>query len=144
MSQSLVAHAGIELEIGPDLRAGVFGDALRNLAMRIVQVAEDHRIVSGLGAGLDAGWLLVAIDAVHAQRAALGAAIAAGHVGILVANSLKHDRTRLVGAGHHAIAAADADMPVDQHDTVGALERSAGGADVDAGRLFAMLAHYRH
>ena len=52
-------------------------------------------------------------------------------------------RARLVRAGHHAIAAADADVPVDQHDAVGALERSAGGADVDAGRMLAMLAHHR-
>ena len=52
-------------------------------------------------------------------------------------------RARLVGAGHHAVAAADAAVAVDQHDAVGALERGAGRADVDAGRLGAVLAHHR-
>ena len=144
MSQSLVMHAGIEPQVGPDLRAGIFGDALRNLALGIVEVAEDHGVVPGLGAGLDAGGLLVAIDAVHAQGAALDAALAARHVRILVGEFLVHERARLVRAGHDAIAAADADMPVDQHDAVGALERRAGGADVDAGRFGAVLAHHRH
>src|SRR5450759_864092 len=124
MSQSLIAHARIEAQVGPDLRAGVVGDALRDLALRIVQIAENHGIVPGLGAGLDAGGLPAVIDAVHAQRAALGAAIAARHIRVLVGDFLKYDRARFVGARHHAIAAADADVPVDQHDAVGALERS--------------------
>src|SRR5512141_138149 len=127
MSQSLIAHAGIELVVGPELRAGVLGDALRDLALRIVQIAENHGVVPSPRAGLNAGGLLIAIDAVHAQRTALGAALAARHVRILPGDIVEHDRSRLVGAGHDAIAAADADVPVDQHDAVGALERGAGG-----------------
>ena len=70
-------------------------------------------------------------------------ALAARHVGLLVVERLVHERARLVRAGHHAIAAADADVLVHQHDAVGALERGAGRADVDAGRLRAVLAHHR-
>ena len=88
--------------------------------------------------------LLALVDAVHAQRAALDAALAARHVGLLVDDLLVHERARLVWAGHHAVTAADAAVAVHQHDAVGALERRAGGADVDAGRLGAVLAHHRH
>jgi pyruvate/2-oxoglutarate dehydrogenase complex dihydrolipoamide acyltransferase (E2) component len=84
------------------------------------------------------------VDAVHAQGAALDAALAARHVGLLVGERLVHEGARLVRAGHHAVAAADAGVAVDQHDAVGALERGAGGADVDARRLGAVLAHHRH
>src|SRR3990172_7892313 len=143
MSQSLVAHAGIESQVGPDLRAGVFGDALRDFAFRIVQIAENHGVVSRPGAGIDAGGLLVAVDGVEAQRGGVDEALAAWHVRVLRGDLLEHDRARLVWAGHHAIAAADADVAVDQHDAVGAFERGAGGADVDAGRVLAMLAHHR-
>ncbi len=71
------------------------------------------------------------------------AALAARHVRLLVRDRLVDERARAVRAGHHAVAAADARVPVDQHDAVGALERRAGRADVDAGRLGAVLAHHR-
>ena len=73
----------------------------------------------------------------------LDAALAARHVRLLVGDGLVHEGARLVGAGHHAVAAADAGVAVDQHDAVGALERRAGRAHVDAGRLGAVLAHHR-
>ncbi len=102
------------------------------------------RAVAGLGAGLGAGGvLLTLVDAVHAQRAALDAALAARHVGLLFGQRFVHERARLVRAGHHAVAAADAGVAVDHHDAVGALERRAGRADVDARRLGAVLAHHR-
>ena len=88
------------------------------------------------GAGLDAGRQAAGIDARRAQRAALDRALAARRVRLLVVDRLVHERARLVGAGHHAVAAADADVPVDQHDAVGPLERGAGRADVDAGRAW--------
>ena len=71
------------------------------------------------------------------------AALAARHVRLLVDDRLVHERARLVRARHHAVAAADAAVPVHQHDAVGALERRTGGADVDAGRVGAVLAHHR-
>ena len=52
-----------------------------------------------------------------------------------------HERAGLVGAGHHAITAADADMLVHQHDTIGAFKGSAGRAHVHAGWVRAMLTH---
>ncbi len=100
-------------------------------------------MVAGALAGFDAGRCAALVDAVHAQRAAFDAALAARHLGLLVGERLVHEGACLVRAGHHAIAAADATVAVDQHDAVGALEGRAGRAHVDAGRLGAVLAHHR-
>ena len=81
------------------------------------------------------------VDAARAQRAAFHGAFPAGRIRLLILQRLMHEGPRLVGAGHHAVAAADADMAVHQHDAVRALERSAGGADIDARRVRAVLAH---
>ena len=46
-------------------------------------------------------------------------------------------------AGHHAVAAADAGVAIDQHDAVGALGWRRRSGNVHAGRLGAVLAHHR-
>ena len=74
------------------------------------------------------------VDAACAQRAALDRAFAARRVRLLVLQRLMHEGPRLVRAGHHAVAAADADVAVHQHDAVRAFERSAGRADIHARR----------
>jgi hypothetical protein len=115
----------------------------RNRAFRIIQIAEQHGHVTIGVAGLDAGRILVAVDTLNAERTGLDASLAARHFRILVGQRLMHEGTRLVRTGHHAVTTADADVPVDQDDAVGALHRSAGRADIDAGRIFAMLAEHR-
>src|SRR5450830_841388 len=47
-----------------------------------------------------------------------------------------------VWAGHQAIATANADVLVHQHDAIGALERSACRAHIDARWFGTMLAHH--
>ena len=95
-------------------------------------------------AGLDAGGSQVAfVDAVDAESAGLHATLAAGGVGLLLGEGLVDEGARLVGTGHHAIAAADTGVFVYQDDAVGAAEGGAGRADIHAGRMFAVLAGQR-
>src|SRR5690606_36332375 len=139
-SDPVIANAGVEAQVFADAGRGDLADAPRDRAVRVVEVAEQDRL---FGARVGAGRLLAAVDAMHAHRAALDAALAARHVGLLLGERLVHEAARLVRAGYDAVAAADAGVPVDQHDAVGALERRSGGADVDAGRVGAVLAHHR-
>ena len=53
-----------------------------------------------------------------------------------------HERTCLVWAGHDAVATADTDMLVDQHNAVIPSEGGAGRADIDTGRMLTMLAEH--
>src|SRR5579872_5437635 len=50
---------------------------------------------------------------------------------------------RAVGAGRHAVAAADAPVVVDHHDAILLGPGGAGGADLGAGRVLALLAAHR-
>src|SRR5574340_800489 len=103
-SDSVIADARVQAQVFADAGRGDLADALRDRAVRVVQVAEHDRL---LRAGLGAGRLLAAVDAVHAHRAALDAALAAWHLGLLRRERLVHEAARLVRAGHHAVAAAD-------------------------------------
>jgi hypothetical protein len=49
-------------------------------------------------------------------------------------DGLIHEGARLIGAGHHAKATAEADKFVNQYDAIAALERGPGRAYVDAER----------
>ncbi len=49
-----------------------------------------------------------------------------------------------VGTAHDAVAAADAPCPVHEHDSVRCLVRRAHGADLHAGRVFALVAEFRN
>src|SRR5579883_158945 len=122
----------------------MLGDGLRDIAVRIVQVAEQHRAASFLGAGFDTGRQARAIQTVDAKRTAFDRALAARRPRLLIPQRLVNEGAGLVGTGHHAEATADADMLVDENDTVRALERGSRRTNVDAGRLVAMLAHHRH
>ena len=94
-----------------------------------------HRAAAFVVARLDAGRDAAPRRCGDAQRAAFDRALAARRIRLLILQRLVHEGSRLVGAGHHAVAAADADVLVDEHDAVGALERGAGRADVHAGRV---------
>ena len=97
-----------------------------------------------LRAGIDAGGrLLAVVTPVHAQIAALDTALAARHGGQLAGRRLMDEAARLVRASHHAVTATDAQMAVDHDDAVGTLEGRAGRADVDTGRMLAVLTHQR-
>jgi len=94
----------------------------------VVEVAEHDGAVAGLGAGIGTGGGLVAlVEPVHAQRAPLDAALAPRHVRLLVGDILVHERAGLVGAGHDAVAAADAGVAIHQHDAVGPLNEAPVG-----------------
>ena len=80
---------------------------------------------------------------VDAQIATLHAPLAARGLGQLLSDDLMDEGPRLVGAGHHAVAAADTGVPIHHDDAIGPLERGPGGADVHAGRVLAVLAHHR-
>ena len=111
---------------------------------RVLQIAEDDRVVAGRGTGIGTGGgIRPVVAAADAQVAALHTTLAARDPGQLVVHHLMDEAARLVGAGHHAVAAADAGMPVHHHDAVGALERGPGRADVHTGRVLAVLAHQR-
>src|SRR3989344_4761151 len=131
---SPVTHAGVEVQVRAQLSRSPRGQLLVNVAVWILEVAEHHGLVAILVAGLDAGRDAAFVHAVHAQGTGLDRALAARRVRFLAGGFFVHERPRLVGAGHHAVAAADADMLVYQHDAVGALERGARGADVHARR----------
>ena len=62
----------------------------------------------------------------------------------LIVQRLVNEGPRLVGAGHHTVAAANANVAVDKDNTVSAPEGCAGGADVDTWWLSTVLTHERH
>jgi len=138
--------ARIEPEVGAYPGGALLSQTPRNFAIGVVQVAEQDCLaavaIDRLGAGRHRV-RAVAVDAMDAKRAGFDRTLAARRHRQLVAQRFVDERARLVGAGHHAIAATDAGMLVDQHDAVGALERRARGADIDTGRSGAMLAHHR-
>jgi hypothetical protein len=88
-------------------------------------------------------WWSALVEPMRAEIAALDAALAPRRAGQLLLHLLVDEGARLVRAGHDAVAAADAGVPVHHHDAVGAFERGAGGADVDARRVLAVLTHQR-
>src|SRR4030065_1743332 len=110
MLYPLVADTRIQAEVGANLRGCHSTDALGNLAVRVVEVSKQDGMVAASCTGLRAcSRLLPLVDTMHAQRAAFDRAFAARHVGKLVSQGLMHERPCLVRAGHHAIAAADAE-----------------------------------
>src|SRR3972149_5050333 len=118
-------------------------------ARRVLEVAER----AGVGrAGHHAGGLLATLQPVrtevalhHHARRVLGVAqglVLGGPLRAEVEALLRVEVARLVGAGLHAVAAADADLAVDVHDAVGALERGARGAHRRARRGLAVHAEH--
>jgi len=85
VSDSLVTNAGIQLEIGPNLRGGRFGDAAGNVAGWILKVAKQH---GAFRACFHAGRLLALVDPVDAQCAGFDATQAARHFRILLGEGL--------------------------------------------------------
>ena len=100
---------------------------LRDLARRIVQIAED----AALGrADADACRQQLVLDAVRAE------------VALLRGVRVRIDEQLIVGAGLHARAAADARVAVQIDDAVAALEQRVGRADLHAGRFVALVAQH--
>src|SRR5512143_3299333 len=81
--QPLVADRRAEPEIGANFGRRDGRDAARDLAVRIVEVAEHDRLVAARSAGFHARGLSVAVDPVDAQRARFHATLAPRHVGLL-------------------------------------------------------------
>ena len=101
---------------------------LRDLARRIVEVAED----AALGrAHADARRLQLVLDPVRAEVALLG--------GVRV----RIDEQLIVRARRHARAAPDARVAVQIDDAVAAAEEGVGRADVHARRVVALIAEHR-
>src|ERR1700690_502217 len=142
-SNALVAYAGIAFQGGPGFPGRELRQFPGDFAGRIVQVAKQDGLMAFRLAGFGAGGGVVAgIDLVDTKGTRLHATLAAGGVGHLgVMQVFMHQRAGLVGAGHHAVAAGDANMPVHQDNSIGALERRTSRAHVHTGRLLAVLAH---
>ena len=132
-----------EAEIGSDLsrcnRVYTFGYC----TFRIIQVAKQDCVVTRLGTSLGAGGSVTFIDSMYAHGATFHGALAAWNFRFLVGQYFMYKRSCLVRAGHHAVAASDADMLVNKHDAICSLERSLRGAYIYTGWLFAVLAHHR-
>ena len=101
---------------------------LRQRTVRVVQVAEDDGAVARIRAGLHARRLVPAHDAVVAPVALVG------DVRLVV-----HEADA-VGAGLHAVAAADAAVGIHQFDPLRALDRRVHGADLVARGVDALVA----
>ena len=122
-----------------------------NFAAGIENVAEFPR--AG-GADLDAGGIPAGAGALDAEMAFFHHALAprpvakVGHVGVqpLLGNRGlgEVEAPRPVGTGCLAVAAADAPVVVDHRDAVGLLPGGMHRADLDAGRILALLALHRH
>ena len=102
-------------------------DDLRDLARRIVEVAEDPALGR---ADADARRQQLVLDAVRAEVALLG--------GVRV----RIDEELIVRTRHHARAAADARIAVQIDDAVAALEERVGRTDARARRFVALIAEH--
>ena len=145
------------------LEGPVFAQEFRHIAVGVVDIAEGQRLRD---AGIDAGRCclgirarhqtgldarIYAIDAkgaflCHAQAGGIFAHRLVTHLSLAVIGGprLVHAVARIIGAGHRAIGAADADVVIDGDNPVGALFRGRRGADIKAGRFVAMHAADRH
>ena len=140
----MVIDAWVGAQVGADLCAGTFGQCFGDGADRVAQIAEADGVVALFAACLGAGRLVVAaVNTVDAEGAGLDAAFAARRDGFLLRQVFMDEGAAFVGAGQYAVAAADAAVAVYQDDAVGAFERGAGGADINAGRVVAVLAGQR-
>src|SRR5271166_5268380 len=121
-----------------------------NLARRIVEIAEvagDGRAIGDAGGRLARAHAIATEIAFHhhplrmASRARL---FVRRHALRKIVLWLVVEVSVGIGTGHHAGAAADAQIVVDVDDAVLLpLEACAGRAGVDAGRVFAMIAQHR-
>lgn len=135
----MITNAKIEPEVGPYLCGRHFPKATGNLAVGIPEVAEEHGFFRAL---LDAGGHLPLVDAMNAEGAGFDAANTSRNFGTLPGKMQMHEGAGLVRAGHHAVAAANAGVAIHQHNAVRSLERSPCRADIDAGRMGAVLTHH--
>ncbi len=130
-------------EIRPDLAARNGAQPFDDVAIGVVQIAEAERTAGIRPARLDTRRAAVVIHAMYAEGAALYGAFAARRVRLLATERLVDERTGVEGTRHHAVATADADVLVDEHDAVVAAKRRAGRAHVHARRALAVLTQQR-
>src|SRR5574341_1567445 len=123
-----VEHVGRVTGLGPQNVHAIVADEQADRALRIVAIAENARADR---ARLHAGGLQPLGDPVVAPRALLRGPGA--HVEI----------ARAVGAGLHAVLAADAVLAVDENDAVPGPVGRARRAHLDAGRMLALVAQLR-
>jgi len=138
-SDASIADGGIQIEISTNFDAILRFERPGNLAVLVIQITEDH----GIAAGFYTGWYSICINTVYAQRAGFNRSLAAWRPRFLIVQILVDETARLVGAGHHAVTTSDADVLVNQYDTVGAAEGGAGRTYVHTRGGFAMLAQHR-
>src|SRR5487761_2093622 len=139
----------------------VLGEQLRDVAVRIFEVAEAQRLrdatvdAGGRGFGIDPrgqAFCQAGIDAVDAESALgrnrqplgiEGLRLLGGRLAVGKARAVRLV-ARLIGTRDRAVAAAYAQLVVDGDDTVGPLLGGGGWAHVHARRLVAMHAADRH
>ncbi len=110
----LVTNTGIQPQVCAHLARRFGLHFYSNLAALIIEVTKYHGTIAAGIAGLHTGGDAIIIDTVDAECTALHGPLAPGRIGFLVVQVFMYERTRLVGAGHDTVTAADAGMLVDQ------------------------------
>src|SRR5512144_655106 len=116
--------------------------------MRVVEIAEDPAFGR---TGHDAGGVQTLIDAVNAEitfhHDAFGVILLAllkGSLALRIVSLLiLVEGARAIRTSFHAAPATDAKVVVDQHNAVVPLRRGAGGTDLHARRIAAMVTEHR-
>jgi len=85
-----------------------------NLTVRIIQITKGHRTA----AGIHTSWIFATINPVDAHGAAFYCAYTTRYVAALVGQFFMYERPGFVGAGHHAVAAADTNMLINQDNAI--------------------------
>lgn len=140
-----IPHARIQPHVPSQLRTGILFKLPGNPTARIIQIPEYHGIVPLGYTGLDTSGpsIGIFIDTMHAESARLHCPFSTGCMGFLIARRFMGERSCLIRASHHAIPTSDTDMPIHEHDSIGAPKRSTRGANIDTRRMLTMLTHNR-
>ena len=136
-----VTNSGVQTEVAAQFHAVVFLQFPGDLAVFIVEITKDQGIVVFRTTGLDASRGSTFIDTMNAHSAGFDCSLATWCPGLLVMQVFVNEAACLVWASHHAVATTDADVFVDQYDTVFTAERRAGRTHVNTRCCFAVLAH---
>jgi len=138
----VVANTGIEPELFTQLSACHRFQLFGEFACRVVEITEEQGIVSLFLAGFHAGGNLARIHTMNTKIAPLHGAFASWAVRALICQGLMDKGAGLVGAGDHAVTTANAAVTIHQYDAILPLKGCTGGADINAGRVFTVLAHH--
>lgn len=119
---------GFRAQLGQQLNSVFAVHQFENIAMRVIQVAEDARL---LMAGGHAVGVFACRNPIHAK------------IAFLHRTGSRVGMARPVGTCHHTCFATDTFFDVNPNNAIGALLRSPSRATIDARGIFTMHAHQR-